>query len=229
MKPEEVVTTELTGRYTVPKQTIVQRFQQFCGQTACARLTNSEVPFSGNGHTYATNGHLVVRTMGELCAPNPEAVKTCEEVINRANRDGEKVTVTMESVRGLLARCHDCSIRGTKEKRECPECHGEGIVTWDTGHHEYEADCLNCDGEGYFLMGKGKIARKDCPKCDGAGVLFGKVVQIGIAAVDPRYIARLVKAFGPLAFIAPATRGQACYFTFREGDGILMPMVLWRE
>jgi hypothetical protein len=113
----------------------------FCDPTRREPGLDLSVPFSLNGHTYATNGHVAVRVPRRPDIPeNKEAPK-----IERLPWDFSRVKFGSLPERGPLPdECWACG--GTGQEHSCPDC---------------RCKCNTCDGSGKhqpFVRRIGKVA-----------------------------------------------------------------------
>lgn len=73
--------------------------------------------------------------------------------------------MTKEVKLSVLSTCPDCNGYGTKnpkDRKECPVCHGTGIVVTSNGMFRVQQTCSHCHGNGYIL-------NKPCSTCGGSG------------------------------------------------------------
>jgi hypothetical protein len=176
-------------------------------------------PFTFEGFTYATNGHILVRVPRLPDVPEWEAVN--EQAANLfALVDMAKAKAALTEIPDFgepeREPCKWC--KGTGKITTCPECDGEGEVALDSGYHEYECECLTCFGDGK-VSGGAEI----CPQCKGVGSLAGVAkIAIGEVLFGSQYLT-MIKAL-PDAKIAPLDPLNGNYFVFEGGEGMLMPM-----
>lgn len=85
--------------------------------------------------------------------------------------------ITKDIKLNVLSTCPDCKGEGTtdpKSRKECPQCHGSGVIVQSNGIFRVQRTCSHCNGEGYVLS-------KPCKRCNGAGrVLQQRTVKIHI-------------------------------------------------
>jgi len=122
---------------------------------------------------------------------------------------------------------------------DCPECNGEGEVTYRNSYHEYSWECKSCVGEGQ----QGWHRTDQCPVCAGTGldtwsVDGGAVVwQMPSGTfINLMYLRLLVMEMGDLEVCsgpidkAAAFRGraggQAVIMPVAQGDDFLRPLVV---
>lgn len=142
------------------------------------------------GDIWATDGYLVLIISSKLVGTNFDKFEQKTFIPEILPEDKQKV-VTIKSLQAALEQCDKEEII-EEEEFECPECNGEGKVTWEysstTGKmktYEREEDCPVCDGNGYTYKetpsGKFRIA-------NGSGV------SIGLGSYNGRLMERIVKA-----------------------------------
>ncbi len=104
-------------------------------------------------YVYATNGHIVVRKLGELHLP-PVALQEQSHVKHILDKMDivpvTSITVKCEELKAALE-----SFKIQPAKKKCPECKGFGEVEWtyeeDNGSiHTMEDECPCCGGSGDF-------------------------------------------------------------------------------
>jgi hypothetical protein len=103
----------------------------FCDPTSCAPGRDLSVPFSLNGHSYATNGHIIVRVPRRPDIPENNGAPNAEK-LERLPWDFSRVKFGPLPEPELLSdQCWACEGRG--HKHTCPDCCCE---------------CEHCEGSG---------------------------------------------------------------------------------
>jgi hypothetical protein len=179
-------------------------------------------PFSYGEHTYATNGHILVRVPRLPDVPEGDFLneKAAEifDSIPAALSDMVHLPELPELPEEEAESCKICG--GTGTVAVCPECNGEGEITFSTPYSDYEFECLSCYGYGE-VEGKGQT----CGACHGTGKkLDWRRVPLGASGFAVHYL-RLMRGNLPNVKILPSEPRECCYFQFDGGDGFLMPMV----
>jgi hypothetical protein len=103
--------------------------QQFCGADECRHYLMK--PFSRDGFTYATNGHIMVRVVLRPEVP---------DVDKKFNQEGP-----LKDLDGATFFRPSFELPPKPEVGECPTCKGRGVA------HECpdcECQCGTCDGSG---------------------------------------------------------------------------------
>jgi len=60
----------------------------------------------------------------------------------------------------------DCEFcKGTGKVKLCPECNGDGELSFSTAEHTYWCECRTCDGAGVVADG----GEQECAQCAGTG------------------------------------------------------------
>lgn len=173
--------------------TLIQ-LQPFCSSDP-TRPTIAH-PLTQGGHTYATDGRVVVRTAAPLADAVEQATPDCSEVFGE-NPPAKWFTVP-EVRKPAALPCRDCA--------------GEGKfpVTVRSAYskepHETHAPCPWCDGTSVIV-----------PWDDVAPV------TIGPARFAARYLYLIRESF-PDAEIGPAGPDTPAWLRFPGGDGRLMPL-----
>ncbi len=201
--------------------------RRFLAPSSIGRKDLSE-PFSDEKHTYATDGHILVRVprIPEITADGPESL-TSELGKDRlaffhdkiAEADWLEIPVHPSS----RIYCEDCD--GSGFVKDCPECAGEGGVEWETAFHVYTNECKTCEGEGTV---PGQASDQVCPACFGEGrsYPFDKKTTIAGVCFATRLLARISDLPGVKIF---PVKGADEYtfppslFKFSGGDGFIMP------
>ncbi len=181
-------------------------------QSFCAKddiRTYLMTPFVIDGHTYATNGHIIVRVLGG--DPDPEQAVP-EPVRQTALKMFATEYTDYEPPPEIPApqACSECAGTGQGDEDECEDCDGHGEFT--RGNHEY--DCKECDGSGKVPGGK-------CPKYGCWSGQMRQPIWVGPAFIDGRYL-RLIAAL-PNARIRVVGPEAAAAFIFDGGEGRVMP------
>ena len=150
-------------------------------------------PFSDDTHTYATNGHILVR------------------VARRADVDENEMTGRTKRVTDLIDKCPnefvslaqytlpDFDMTPRTKMRYCDECGGSG----------HEHDCPHCTC--------------DCEACDGAGKYEETVTpKASVEVLGSNFALNYIKTIWALPNLTVAISGDALVFRFDGGDGVLM-------
>lgn len=120
-------------------------FKLFCGTDKIRPVMLT--PFEKDEKVYATNSYVLIRCdksdfKGVIDNPhkalNAQAVfpkETCNRILLTKYEDYDKFKTEDELVE-------------EDENVDCPECDGEGEVTWEYESYEKEDECPVCDGSG---------------------------------------------------------------------------------
>ena len=193
----------------------LETLKQFCSRDTTR--TGILEPWSVNGHSFATDGHILLR------------VPRLDQVVE--NKNAPK---TDQLFADSLHTGNFLSIPDLPEPRDgpCPECKGSGKVP---------AECQKCDGEGTTLCPRCEDGQLECDKCDGTGVLeeqseipcedcdgSGKRpvlqrVAVGNQTVDVKFL-RLIKDLPNVRIANGQEEVGALTFVFDGGDGLIMPI-----
>lgn len=193
--------------------------QQFChvgpGRAKLSR------PFHRGVHTFATNGHILVRVphRAHETADFNEGVdvRLMEWKLVRAGKLSPLPAVSLPAPE----KCGQCL--GSGRVRECSGCGGDG--------------CADCDGCGEQPTHAGDLAGETCTICDGRKAVWGSRDLVYLTerlAIAPRYYVLLaslpaIEVDLSVDAIAAMPAGSdwldaALPFSFAGGDGLLMAM-----
>jgi len=179
-------------------------------------------PWTAGAYTYASNGHIVVRVprredvLGRLDAPDTK--KICD-ILLREPTKWEQVPGIIASAPIKCGRCYGAGIVYV-----CPECDGEGDVSFSNGYSHYTVPCDTCDGEEVVPIPKSE-KKQDCGWCDGTGMLTEhRSVPLGCSYFSDVYLALIASAL-PGAEIGPLGEKDPARIRFEGGDGLLMPRI----
>jgi hypothetical protein len=198
---------------------MIEILKKFCSDDATR--VNVATPWSKGEHSYATNGHILIRVPRLEDVPErddaPGAVDKMFDIPAPAEWFPLAEIALPDVALTTEKTCPDCNGTVGEEGADCPECDGAGTVDFDNRFSDYEVDCKTCDGEG-------KI--KKCETCNSTGKIEVKSlnpVAVGGAHFQLHYLLLLKEL--PNCKIGPAEKpmGQAP-FQFDGGDGLLMPM-----
>lgn len=92
-------------------------------------------PFRKNGYTWATNGHILVRTYIDVTYPENDKAPNVEKILNNDTLQGEFIPInrlTLPEVKTSEEEC-DCCFGGYVH--DCPDCH---------------CLCDICEGKGFI-------------------------------------------------------------------------------
>jgi hypothetical protein len=172
-------------------------------------------PFSRGEHTYATDGHLIVR------------VPRLADVFERDNTprvdhlgwnhaELEDWANPPEIDQATLKLCSVC--KGSGKTNICPECDGDGEVIAESHMREYEVVCKTCGGDGKIAGGEDV-----CDHCLGNGKDIDNPVPWRGGHVSGQLLARLSTLPG-LQLSRYGEPTEVIRFKFDGGDGLVMPM-----
>lgn len=181
-------------------------------------------PFQLNGRTVASNGHVFV-SMPEhgdyLPLPNDYLPKFLP-LIDKA-RQGDFVPLPGHLVFPEKFDCAYCRGCGQSTVTKCTECNGEGEVTWYSGFHDYDAECLSCAGDGEKVIPGGN---QRCKNCKGTGRVYrieNFVMVLGLG-INPNYLKAIIDE--PDLEIAIDRKNNKLAFRTSDNFGIIMGMNL---
>ena len=106
-------------------------------------------PWRDGENVFATENHIMIRIRGSL---TDHEYPIDHKIINPSPWDN-KITgfISTEALDNALSSAPLVDeLKSCGENKKCPECHGEGKVTWEYEIWTKEFDCPVCDGEGYI-------------------------------------------------------------------------------
>lgn len=110
-------------------------------------------PYRRAGYVYATDGMKLIRIKENAVRGNYETNDKMKLDIPTDNCD---YIITDKDIEKVLSNIpHEEEVIKVGNNVKCPECDGEGTVTWkytdkDWNDHEFEAECPVCEGSGYI-------------------------------------------------------------------------------
>jgi hypothetical protein len=175
-------------------------------------------PFNLGEFTFATNGHFGIRIPIQHEYDGNEPIKNVDGVICYGKIQ-EQFWIELPPLDSVveISDCKHC--KGLDNVTECPECEGTGEVSWESEWgHEYEAECLNCNGR--------KTISGECEECGGSGKnTRDKNVRLGTKLLNGRLLSIMSQLQGlKIAPDAPVDKYKPIPFKFDGGTGIIMPM-----
>jgi hypothetical protein len=198
---------------------------QFCmvAETAMRARYDLSQPFSRGRYTYATNGHILVRTL-------------------RIVEDAEAHWPKIEAVTAAIT--HDAlsplPALEVQDAPECTTCKGFGVVR--PCRVCSEGNCKKCaDGWGYIPCRKPHPDQETCDTCEGRKVAYPKEAKVMLTdrcAIGPRYyrmLASLPDIRIDLSVDCVSTSWAkdrampGVSFAFEGGDGLVMPMRIYSK
>lgn len=170
-------------------------------------------PLTALNQDFATNGHILVRLDGVSKNPNHAKEKTFVSVLQSIDAqnilDYTPLTVVLPN-KSICSICDNKGFTLGREKKECPECDGEGEFTH--GNHEYE--CKECDGDGEVESFTKSDVKVPCYRCPT------QPVPVGDLNFQRKYLAMLLE-LPNIQYLLDSGKGMM-FFKFDGGDGCLM-------
>ncbi len=115
-------------------------------------------------HSYATNGKIICRTKG-----NYGTIGDYLDVNSLpwdALQNGQYFEISKtEFNKSRESHQCNCHPKGTGKLIICPECKGEGCVSFSNDYNTYDFDCETCFGEGESSAKT--LNSENCPRCSG--------------------------------------------------------------
>ena len=180
-------------------------------------------PWTRGDYTYATNGKIIIRVPRISDIPeNPAAPNVNRSIPWNAPVFTEASAPIPDLPKDQFLSCARCD--GTGKNSECPECEGEGVVTWETKRHGYEADCEECDGFGRVAAG---TKAEECNRCNGTGKIEQDIfVPVRGVSFNKKYLTLIKSLPEAILFPEPEVAGKfpPSRFAFNGGDGFVMPV-----
>ena len=177
-------------------------------------------PFSDNTHSYACNGHMIIRVkrVDAVTLTVPREINI-EKIFSSFNLTTDLRNDFPKYPDPEKRKCDDC--KGTTFSRACYECEdGEGIVHFENIFNSYELECKTCRGNGYVSGGK-----KHCSFCGGAGEVYVNeydFVDFGEKGVSIKLLDKIKNL--PGVRVGEMNINHMVPFFFSGGDGVLMGM-----
>jgi|GEM_PF-2491383 hypothetical protein len=182
-------------------------------------------PFQLNGRTIASNGHVFVSMPehGDYEQCPDDYLSKFLSVIEESQQ-GELVPMPGNLLFPETKDCPYCLGIGRSSKQDCRECEGTGVVCWNSGFNDYEAECLSCNGDGIIVAIGGDQA---CSGCMGAGVVYEPDSHVEILKlwINPKYLLLIINEPG-LELAADKEQNK---LTFRAGENYGLIMGMQRE
>jgi len=181
--------------------------QPWCYDDPEYRQGMISTPYSQDGYTIATNGHVLIRIprMNDVARNGgPDIVPLFENA-----PEPETYFPVPEPQPPTIRECTACF-----GKKVCPECENEGTIEIHSRGRWYEVECRSCNGHGKFVS---------CDECDSTGeiVTWGRS-KVGSQSFSDKYLT-LLKTL-PGVEIGPTYDLKPARFRFDGGDGLIMPM-----
>lgn len=107
--------------------------KRYCAASGSTRV-NIEAPWSTGGHTYATNGHLIVRIPRLADVPENPNAPDIGKLFPYANPTEWFALADIVLPKTKKADCPECNGDGNFRHEDCPDCEGH--------------KCDNCEGAG---------------------------------------------------------------------------------
>lgn len=193
--------------------------------------------FDLDGYLAATQGHyLVVDTSSkstfygfpkfeDLISPQNSG-KLQHQIHTIITSPEQFIWVDMPEISEDLHRdCRECNSRGMEKvfQGNCPECDGDGNLSFENEHNSYEVECKSCDGRGEQYVGL-----RFCSTCAGTKkhVMHIPIVHPGLGSDNWCLNGAHVKKFSSLAHcqIAWVDEWQTYAVKFDGGVAIILPM-----
>lgn len=189
--------------------------QKFCADN----IPRMSHPFSIGEHTYAANGHILVRIPRMSAVPEYQDAPKISDVEKHFNSHKKCIPLPDDIPPTQHEKCIKCD--GAGKMAKCPECDGSGVIYFSNKYNDYDCSCETCEGEG-VVIGNDSI----CKKCGGKG----KIEKFTTVKVAGRYYQNkyllLMKTLPgcKLELIEKQHEYSPAYFIFEGGDGLLMPV-----
>lgn len=168
--------------------------QPFCATSDSRKYLRE--PFHINGHTFATDGRLMIRVPRRADIPEPQAA-----VPDKAVEQIQQWFTDISALPFEPAPTFELPPPELIRKEECEDCEG-------TGH---EHDCPDCSCE--------------CQSCGGSGeaeIVRDVSAHVGKLIFNIEFIRKIADLPGLQLAIDAPTKTGAMYFRFDGGDGLLM-------
>jgi hypothetical protein len=221
-------------------------------QSFCRNWGDISTPFYHNHFVYASDGYSAIRIPAENLDDvlpekgNRNVAELAEKLDGYfgdfANTDEYRQPLTLSNFdfEQGTEPCEHCEGEGVLYA--CDECDGAGDVSWSTDYHDYEDNCISCDGKGYFKRSewerefpRRKVEHADTEPCEDCGGEGSVSANPDIYIDELKFQGKLLKKFMQFEgatislprYDAGAISGRQhkpAYIKWDGGEGILMPM-----
>ena len=198
----------------------IETLKIFCSKDL--RRPNRNSPYSRDGFTYATDGHILVRVKQLDSVTNDQG----PDVANILPQDfvfcENSIFHKLEKITAEKNKCLTCE--GTGVRKKCEDCEGKGVhYFYSKLNVEYEVNCKECDGEGFLFAEKGS-GDSECSACDSSGLSYKNTkIQIGIDVFSDRLLEKL-SHLDDVEISENKQPYKITFFKFKGGVGAIMPM-----
>ena len=177
----------------------VSTLKLFCGQDSI-----NKNPWTGEGFTQATDGHILIRTGVHL-----DVLESFLAPLTGKLVESKLVSEWYPISEIVMPKEQDCPICKGKQTIECLECRGLGNVSFSSCFNSYICECKNCEGAG----------DSECVHCSGTGILPVKI-PLGGTFFSSHYL-QLLRDNIPDCEIGITGEYTPALLKFNDGDGLL--------
>lgn len=181
-------------------------------------------PFECNDRIYATDAHVLIRCDKSFFNNNeqiPSNYPKTESIFPEVTQH----TVFRLSSESFEDYKTDDEIAYSGENVECTECDGTGEVTWEYKHHEMDADCPKCGGDG--------LESEARPYKTGNKTWGRFVVKVGPAHFKIEFISKLFEVKnligGDIVMLSEPRKDKALLFKINFCEVLIMPFMLYSD
>lgn len=177
-------------------------------------------PFSEGDHSYATNGHILIRVprVEGFKEGRPGTIKLDEFIFE----GGAGYDALPNYDPPKKEKCDTC--KGHGKVSPCEECDGDGDVEWFSGFNWYSDGCKSCQGHG-SVVGNDKV----CPECEGEKTVYVDPWSFVDIGDDERALAVILlekmKTLPGVELGGLIKEKGYVPFRFSGGDGVVMTML----
>ena len=180
----------------------------------CGEFDKLKEPFVEGDFVYASDGRMAVRCIikdHSYTYKYSDASVKVDEYLSKASKD-IPIDFNFYEHTPEYIQCSSC--KGIGKTKECPECEGTGEV--ECGECGNKRDCDDCDGTG-------KAEEERCGDCNGLG---GRLKEYEIVLTDKLKVQAkfLSTIYTQLDNVKLYANDGYIYFTFDNGEGILLPL-----
>lgn len=168
-----------------------------------------EKPFNQGGRTWATDGKAIIGVQAIAGFENSKEKPDIAYILSvTPPPDGEWFSLPE------IDKSKKCPEYDDEEEHcYCPECKGNGVVSFSNDWSSYTFSCETCEGS---------CSLNYCPICEGTGIDLNYVVEIDGVRFFAGAIMRLSAL--PGVKICPTTKHAAAHIRFDgDGVGLIMP------
>ena len=147
-------------------------------------------PYRRDGYVYATDGRKLIRIKENAVRGNYETTDTMK--LDFPSNNCNYIITDKDIEKALSNIPHEEEVIEVGNNVKCPECDGEGTVTWkytdkDWNDHELEEDCPVCEGSGYIEKAREERTGRKIP-------VLSTIIKVGRNNLTADFLQTLLDA-----------------------------------